>query len=43
MEKFFQNINFVIKDHANYPGTGGAWRGITPKYEKVLVLNGECH
>ena len=41
MEKYFSNINFVIQDHANYPGTGGAVMGILPKYEKVLVLNGD--
>ena len=41
MEKYFDDINFVIQDHANYPGTGGAVMGITPKYEKVLVLNGD--
>jgi len=41
MEKYFANINFVIQDHLNYPGTGGAVMGIIPKYEKVLVLNGD--
>lgn len=41
MEKYFTNINFVIQDHLNYPGTGGAVMRITPKYEKVLVLNGD--
>ena len=41
MEKYFSNINFVIQDHANYPGTGGAVMGIVPKYPKVLVLNGD--
>ena len=41
MEKYFSNINFIIQDHANYPGTGGAVMGISPKYEKVLVLNGD--
>ena len=41
MEKYFSNINFIIQDHANYPGTGGAVMGITPKYEEVLVLNGD--
>ncbi len=41
MEKFFTGINYVIQDHANYPGTGGAVMGITPKYEQVLVLNGD--
>ena len=41
MEKYFENINFVIQDHENYPGTGGAVMGILPKYEQVLVLNGD--
>ena len=41
MEKYFSDINYVIQDHANYPGTGGAVMGITPKYEEVLVLNGD--
>src|SRR5574344_2183511 len=41
IEKYFTNINFVIQDHKNYPGTGGAVMGIAPKYEKVLVLNGD--
>ena len=41
MEKYFSNINFVIQDHINFPGTGGAVMGIIPKYEKVLVLNGD--
>jgi len=41
MEKYFTNINFVIQDHENYPGTGGAVMNITPKYEQTLVLNGD--
>ncbi len=41
MEKHFEGINYVIQDHENYPGTGGAVMGITPKYEQVLVLNGD--
>ncbi|KLE04257.1 bifunctional UDP-N-acetylglucosamine diphosphorylase/glucosamine-1-phosphate N-acetyltransferase GlmU [Aliarcobacter butzleri] len=41
IEKYFSNINFVIQDHKNYPGTGGAVMGIVPEYEKVLVLNGD--
>lgn len=36
-----QNVNFVIQDHENYPGTGGAVMGIKPKYNKTLVLNGD--
>ncbi|AXK49626.1 UDP-N-acetylglucosamine diphosphorylase/glucosamine-1-phosphate N-acetyltransferase [Aliarcobacter trophiarum LMG 25534] len=41
IEKYFTNINFIIQDHENYPGTGGAVMNIVPKYEKVLVLNGD--
>ncbi|OCL87514.1 Bifunctional protein GlmU [Aliarcobacter thereius] len=41
IEKYFLNINFVIQDHENYPGTGGAVMNIVPKYEKVLVLNAD--
>ncbi|MFT7005315.1 MAG: bifunctional UDP-N-acetylglucosamine pyrophosphorylase/glucosamine-1-phosphate N-acetyltransferase [Sulfurimonas sp.] len=37
----FENINFVIQDVENFPGTGGAMMGIKPKKEKVLVLNGD--
>ncbi len=41
MEKYFGDISYHIQDHTNYPGTGGAVMGITPKHEKVLVLNGD--
>jgi bifunctional UDP-N-acetylglucosamine pyrophosphorylase/glucosamine-1-phosphate N-acetyltransferase len=41
MNKYFTNITYHIQDHENYPGTGGAVMGITPKYEKTLVLNGD--
>ncbi len=41
IERYFTGINFVIQDHKNYPGTGGAVMGITPKYSHVLVLNGD--
>ena len=41
MEKYFTGINYIIQDHENYPGTGGAVMGITPKYDQVLVLNGD--
>jgi bifunctional UDP-N-acetylglucosamine pyrophosphorylase/glucosamine-1-phosphate N-acetyltransferase len=41
MQKYFDNINFVEQDAKNYPGTGGAVMNIAPKYEKVLVLNGD--
>jgi bifunctional UDP-N-acetylglucosamine pyrophosphorylase/glucosamine-1-phosphate N-acetyltransferase len=41
IEKYFKDINFVIQDHQNFPGTGGAVMNIIPKYEKVLVLNAD--
>lgn len=41
MDKYFDDINYHIQDHDKYPGTGGAVMGITPKNEKVLVLNGD--
>jgi len=41
IENFFHNINFVVQDADNFPGTGGAMKNVQPKYEKVLVLNGD--
>lgn len=37
----FKGLRFVIQDLTNYPGTGGAVMDIKPKYENVLVLNGD--
>ncbi|MCD6173816.1 MAG: bifunctional UDP-N-acetylglucosamine diphosphorylase/glucosamine-1-phosphate N-acetyltransferase GlmU [Sulfurimonas sp.] len=41
MKILFENINFCIQDADNFPGTGGAMKNVTPKNEKVLVLNGD--
>jgi len=41
MDKYFDGINYHIQDHLNFPGTGGAVMGITPKHSKTLVLNGD--
>ena len=41
MKHFGNKINFVVQDADNFPGTGGAVMGISPKHEKVLVLNGD--
>lgn len=41
MEKHFGDINYVLQDHAKYPGTGGAMMGVKTRHEKVLVLNGD--
>jgi len=41
MNAFFDNINFVVQDAENFPGTGGAMMGVKPKNDKILVLNGD--
>ena len=41
MSSYFDDINFVVQDAENFPGTGGAMKNITVKNEKVLVLNGD--
>ena len=41
MKAEFENITFVVQDAENFPGTGGAVMGLSPRYEKVLVLNGD--
>jgi bifunctional UDP-N-acetylglucosamine pyrophosphorylase/glucosamine-1-phosphate N-acetyltransferase len=41
MDKYFDDINYTIQDHENYPGTGGAVMNIDLKYENTLVLNGD--
>ena len=41
MQHYFQDIRFVEQDTENFPGTGGAMKGVDPKYDKVLVLNGD--
>ncbi len=37
----FQGIQIVTQDHDNFPGTGGAIMHITPKEQRVVVLNGD--
>ncbi|MCX6074082.1 MAG: bifunctional UDP-N-acetylglucosamine diphosphorylase/glucosamine-1-phosphate N-acetyltransferase GlmU [Campylobacterales bacterium] len=41
MEKHFNNITFVTQEADTFPGTGGAMMGVSPKYDDVLVLNGD--
>jgi bifunctional UDP-N-acetylglucosamine pyrophosphorylase / glucosamine-1-phosphate N-acetyltransferase len=41
MQAYFDDINFVVQDAKNFPGTGGAMKNVTPKNERVLVLNGD--
>ena len=37
----FDNVTFITQDADAYPGTGGALMNVSPRYEKVLVLNGD--
>ncbi|MCK4441540.1 MAG: NTP transferase domain-containing protein, partial [Sulfurovaceae bacterium] len=41
IEKEYNNINIHIQDAQNFPGTGGALRGVQTKYQKTLILNGD--
>lgn len=41
IEKYFDDIEFIIQDVKNYPGTGGALRGLVYKHDKVMILNGD--
>ena len=41
MERYFDDVRYVIQDHENYPGTGGAVMNIDVRHDKVLVLNGD--
>ncbi len=41
MSLYFNDINFVVQDDVNFPGTGGAMKNVSIKNEKVLVLNGD--
>lgn len=41
MRKYFTDLTFITQDAENFPGTGGAMMGIEPKYDDVLVLNGD--
>jgi len=41
IEDEYNSINIHIQDAKNYPGTGGALRGVKPKYQKTLILNGD--
>ena len=41
LDTYFEDLTYIIQDHANFPGTGGALMGVQPKYDHVLVLNGD--
>ena len=37
----YDNIRFHRQDAVQYPGTGGAMKGVHSKHERVLILNGD--
>lgn len=41
IEAEYDNINFHMQDVEQFPGTGGAMKNVTTKYEKTLILNGD--
>ena len=41
LESEYSGLNIVKQDLENYPGTGGALKGLEFKSKKVLVLNGD--
>ena len=41
IEAEYSNINFHMQDVEQFPGTGGAVKGVTTKYDKTLILNGD--
>ena len=41
IEAEYSNINFHMQDAEQFPGTGGAMKGVETKYEKTIILNGD--
>ncbi len=41
IENNYQNINIHKQDIANFPGTGGALKGVEVSGDRVLILNGD--
>ncbi|MEY3001953.1 MAG: bifunctional N-acetylglucosamine-phosphate uridyltransferase/glucosamine-phosphate, partial [Pseudomonadota bacterium] len=41
IEQAYQNIRFHMQDAVQFPGTGGAMKGVVVSHEKVLILNGD--
>jgi len=41
IEAEYTNINFHMQDAEQFPGTGGAMKGVSTKYKKTLILNGD--
>jgi len=41
IEAVYENIRFHIQDAENFPGTGGAMRGVQVAHTRTLILNGD--
>jgi len=41
IEAHYEGIRFHMQDAEQYPGTGGAMKGIKTKHERTLILNGD--
>ena len=41
IEKHYEGIHFHMQDAEQYPGTGGAMKGVSVKHTKALILNGD--
>ncbi|MGM0624143.1 MAG: bifunctional UDP-N-acetylglucosamine diphosphorylase/glucosamine-1-phosphate N-acetyltransferase GlmU [Campylobacterota bacterium] len=41
MQQEFEDVEYIIQDVQNFPGTGGALRNIKYKNKEVLILNGD--
>ncbi len=37
----YENIHFHLQDAQQYPGTGGAMKGVHTKHSRTLILNGD--
>ncbi len=41
IEKYYTDIHFHMQDAKQFPGTGGAMKGVRTKNERTLILNGD--
>ncbi|HSR74408.1 MAG TPA: bifunctional UDP-N-acetylglucosamine diphosphorylase/glucosamine-1-phosphate N-acetyltransferase GlmU [Sulfurovum sp.] len=41
IETHYEGIRFHMQDAEQYPGTGGAMKGVRTKHERTLILNGD--
>ncbi|HHH19208.1 MAG TPA: bifunctional UDP-N-acetylglucosamine diphosphorylase/glucosamine-1-phosphate N-acetyltransferase GlmU [Campylobacterales bacterium] len=41
IEENYTDINFHLQDAEQFPGTGGAMKGVSTQYTKTLILNGD--